>query len=91
MMNPRHVRDVFVAGKNVYRNGKLVGWNMEKLLRDVEKARERTLARIRGPSITGTLPAGNNSTGGSNYRPNYLGSCCYNGQNTSAPHYVLRP
>ena len=91
MMNPRHVRDVFVAGKGVYRDGKLVGWNMEKLLRDLEKSHERILSRIRGPSLTGPLPAGNNSTGGSNYRPNFLGSCCYDGQNSTAPHYVLRP
>jgi hypothetical protein len=91
MMNPRHVRDVFVAGKGVYRNGKLVGWNLDKLLRDVEKARERALARIRGPSLTGPLPAGNNSAGGSAYRPNFLGSCCHTGQNTTAPQYVLRP
>jgi cytosine/adenosine deaminase-related metal-dependent hydrolase len=91
MMNPRHVRDVFVAGKGVYRDGKLVGWNMNKLLRDLEKSHERILARIRGPSLTGPLPAGNNSAGGSSYRPNFLGSCCYNGQNTTAPHYTLRP
>jgi 5-methylthioadenosine/S-adenosylhomocysteine deaminase len=91
MMNPRHVRDVFVAGKQVYRDGKLVGWDMKKLLRDLERSHERILARIRGPSLTGPLPPGNNSTGGSSYRPNFLGSCCYNGQNTTAPHYVLRP
>jgi hypothetical protein len=91
MMNPRHVRDVFVAGKGVYRDGKLVGWDMKKLVRDLEKSHERILARIRGPSLTGPLPPGNNSTGGSAYRPNFLGSCCYNGQNTTAPHYALRP
>jgi cytosine/adenosine deaminase-related metal-dependent hydrolase len=91
MMNPRHVRDVFVAGQTKYTNGKLVGWDMNKLLRDVEKSHERILSRIRGPSILGPLPNGNNTTGGSNYRPNFLGSCCYDGQNTTAPHYVLRP
>jgi 5-methylthioadenosine/S-adenosylhomocysteine deaminase len=91
MMNPRHVRDVFVAGKGVYRDGKLVGWDMKKLVRDLEKSHERILSRIRGPSLTGPLPPGNNSAGGSNYRPNFLGSCCYNGQNTTAPHYTLRP
>jgi 5-methylthioadenosine/S-adenosylhomocysteine deaminase len=91
MMNARHVRDVFVAGTAKYTNGKLVGWNMNKLLTDLEKSHERILSRIRGPSLTGPLPAGNNSAGGSNYRPNFLGSCCYNGQNTTAPHYTLRP
>ena len=25
------------------------------------------------------------------YRPNRLGSCCYKGQNTKAPAYLLRP
>lgn len=91
MMNPRHVRDVFVAGKQVYRDGKLVGWNMEKLMRDLEKSHQRILARIRATPKSGALPPGNNSSGGSAYRPNFLGSCCYNGQNTTAPHYTLRP
>lgn len=91
MMNPRHVRDVFVAGQTKYTNGRLVGWDMNKLMRDLEKSHERILSRIRGPSILGPLPNGNNSTGGSNYRPNFLGSCCYDGQNTTAPHYTLRP
>src|SRR3954469_8838701 len=91
MMNPRHVRDVLVAGKGGSRDGKLVGWDMKKLLRDLEKSHERILGRIRGPSLTGPLPPGNNSAGGSAYRPNFLGSCCYNGQNTTAPHYALRP
>ena len=29
MMNPRHVRDVLIAGKVVYWKGKLVGWDIE--------------------------------------------------------------
>ncbi len=91
MMNPRHVRDVFVAGKQVYRDGKLTGWNMEKLMRDLEKSHQRILARIRATPKSGALPPGNNSSGGSAYRPNFLGSCCYNGQNATAPHYTLRP
>ena len=91
MMNPRHVRDVFVAGKTVYTKGKLVGWNMDKLLRDLEKSHERVLARIRARPKSGALPPGNNSTGGSAYRPSFLGSCCFSGQNTTAPHYNLRP
>jgi 5-methylthioadenosine/S-adenosylhomocysteine deaminase len=91
MMNARHVRDVFVAGEARYTKGKLVGWDMNKLMRDLEQSHERILSRIRGPSILGPLPPGNNSTGGSNYRPNFLGSCCYDGQNATAPHYTLRP
>jgi hypothetical protein len=90
MMNSRHVRDVMIAGKFVYRNRKLVGWNVEKVLRDVERAHERVLRRIQGPAKVGAIPPGNNSLTNP-YRPNFLGSCCYNGQNTTAPHYVLRP
>lgn len=90
MMNPRHVRDVLIAGKVVYVKGKLVGWNVERLLQRIEQARERVLGRINGPAKVGALPVGNNSFS-SPYRPNYLGSCCYKGQNTTAPAYVLRP
>ena len=90
MMNPRHVRDVLIAGKVVYWRGKLVGWDIEKLLGQAEEARERILARINGPAKVGTLPAGNNSLSNP-YRPNFIGNCCYKGQNTTAPEYVLRP
>jgi len=48
------------------------------------------LARINGPAKVGRLPAGNNSASNP-YRPNFLGSCCYRGQNTTAPDYILRP
>ena len=90
MMNPRHVRDVMIAGKVVYWRGKLVGWDIEQLLRRIEQARDRVLARINGPAKVGTIPTGNNSFSNP-YRPNLLGSCCYKGQNTKAPEYVLRP
>jgi cytosine/adenosine deaminase-related metal-dependent hydrolase len=90
MMNPRHVRDVIIAGKVVYWKGALVGWDVEQLLRRIEQARDRVLARINGPAKVGSLPAGNNSASNP-YRPNFLGSCCYKGQNTTAPDYVLRP
>jgi 5-methylthioadenosine/S-adenosylhomocysteine deaminase len=90
MMNPRHVRDVLIAGKVVYYKGKLVGWNVERLLQRIEQSRERVLARINGPAKVGALPVGNNSLSNP-YRPNFLGSCCYKGQNTTAPDYVLRP
>jgi len=90
MMNPRHVRDVMIAGKVVYWRGKLVGWDIEQLLRRIEQARDRVLARINGPAKVGAIPPGNNSFSNP-YRPNVLGNCCYKGQNTKAPEYVLRP
>jgi cytosine/adenosine deaminase-related metal-dependent hydrolase len=90
MLNPRHVRHVLIAGKIVYRDGKLVGWNIDKLLKDVENSRERVLRRINGPAVIGSLPPGNNSPSNP-YRPNFLGSCCFEGQNTEAPFYQLRP
>jgi 5-methylthioadenosine/S-adenosylhomocysteine deaminase len=90
MMNPRHVRDVLIAGKVVYWKGKLVGWDIDRLLRQIEQARDRVLARINGPAQVGNIPSGNNSFSNP-YRPNYLGSCCYKGQNADAPAYVLRP
>jgi cytosine/adenosine deaminase-related metal-dependent hydrolase len=90
MMNPRHVRDVLIAGKVVYWRGRLVGWDLDRLLRRIEQARDRVLARINGPAKVGTLPPGNNSLSNP-YRPNLLGSCCYTGQNTLAPAYILRP
>ena len=90
MMNPRHVRDVIIAGKVVFWKGALVGWDVEQLLRRIEQARDRVLARINGPAKVGRLPAGNNSASDP-YRPNFLGSCCYKEQNTTAPDYVLRP
>src|SRR5580658_1772889 len=48
MMNPRHVRDVMIAGKIVYWKGKLVGWDVNALCRQIEESRDRVLARING-------------------------------------------
>jgi len=90
MMNPRHVRDVLIAGKVVFWKGKLVGWNIDALLRQIESARDRVLSRINGKAKVGTLAAGNNSTANP-YRPNFLGSCCEKGRNTGAPAHALRP
>ena len=42
MMNPRHVRDVLIAGKVVYWKGKLVGWDI-----DAAAAPDRAGARPR--------------------------------------------
>lgn len=90
MMNPRHVRDVLIAGKVVFWKGALVGWDVDRLLRQLEQARERVLARINSAPKVGALPPGNNSVSNP-YRPNFLGNCCYKGQNTTAPAYALRP
>src|SRR5712691_2251650 len=90
MMNPRHVRDVLIAGKVVYWKGKLVGWNVDALLRRAERSRDRILARINGPAKVGAIPQGNNSFSNP-YRPNFLGNCCHKGENTTAAEYVLRP
>jgi 5-methylthioadenosine/S-adenosylhomocysteine deaminase len=90
MMNPSHVRDVVIAGKVVYRQRRLVGWDIDKLLGQIEQSRDRVLARINGPAKIGALPKGDNSASNP-YRPNFLGNCCFKGQNTTAPEYVLRP
>jgi cytosine/adenosine deaminase-related metal-dependent hydrolase len=90
MMNPTHVRDVLIAGKVVVWKHALVGWDIDRLLRQVEQSRDRVLARINAPAKVGALPPGNNSASNP-YRPNVLGDCCYKGQNTTAPAYVLRP
>ena len=90
MMNTSHVRDVLIAGKVVYWKRQLVGWDIDKLLGQIEQSRDRVLARINGPAKTGALPKGDNSAT-KPYRPNYFGSCCFTRQNASAPEYMLRP
>ena len=93
MMDTRAVRHVMIAGKMVYRDGRLVGWDLEKVVAKAVRSRDRALARIQGPAIgfdTDIINRGKNSFGHP-YRPNFLGSCCYNGQNEFAPAYVLRP
>ena len=90
MMNPNHVVHVMVAGQIRVWNGKLVGWNVRKLVDQITAARDRVLARINGPALVGAIPPGDNSFSNP-YRPNFLGSCCFNGQNTTAAPYVLRP
>lgn len=90
LMESRNVRDVLIAGKIVYRQGKLVGWDVDKLVRDINRARDRVLARINGPALVGKLPQGLNSKSNP-YRPNFMDSNGYKGQNTTAPEYVLRP
>jgi len=90
MMNPSHVRDVLIAGRVVCWKRQLVGWDIGRLLRQIEEARDRVLARINGRAKVGALPKGDNSFSDP-YRPNMLASCCFKGQNPSASEYVLRP
>lgn len=93
MMDTRAVRHVMIAGKWVYRDGKLVGWDPSSVVARAVASRDRVLSRIQGPangSDTDIINRGKNSLSHP-YRPNFLGSCCYNGQNEFAPNYVLRP
>ena len=50
-----------IAGKVVYWKRQLVGWDIERLLGQVEQSRDRVLARINGRAKVGTLPRGDNS------------------------------
>jgi 5-methylthioadenosine/S-adenosylhomocysteine deaminase len=93
MMDTRAVRHVMIGGNLVYQDGRLVGWNLDRVIRKAVRSRDNALARIRGPatgSDTDIINRGKNSSGNP-YRPSFLGSCCYNGQNEFAPGYVLRP
>jgi hypothetical protein len=81
---------VLIAGRVVYWQRRHIGWDLERLLGQVEQARDRVLSRINGRAKVGALPKGDNSFSNP-YRPNFLGSCCFKGQNSSAPEYVLRP
>jgi hypothetical protein len=93
MMDTRYVKHVMIAGRFVYWNSNLVGWNVDKVVSKALKSRDNVLARIRGTAV-GTdvdiINRGKNSFGHP-YRPAFLTSCCYNGQNEFAPNYVLRP
>ncbi|MCK8517275.1 amidohydrolase family protein [Methylonatrum kenyense] len=78
MMDTSHVDTVFVAGKVKKWRGQLVGVDIDKLLDEIELARERVLAKINGPA-TGSNPNAINeglNSEGNPYRPAYLPSCC---------------
>jgi 5-methylthioadenosine/S-adenosylhomocysteine deaminase len=93
MMDTRHVKHVMIAGKFVYWNGDLVGWNVDRVVDKAIKSRDNVLRRINGPaqgSDTGIIHRTMNGEANP-YRPAFLDSCCYKGQNLTAPHYVLRP
>jgi cytosine/adenosine deaminase-related metal-dependent hydrolase len=89
MMDTSHVQHVMIAGQFKYWNYRLVGWNVRRLISDIEASRDRMLERIRAPAVVGSLTKGLNSE--QPYRPNFLDSCCFIGQNEVAPKYVLRP
>ncbi len=87
LMDTSHVRHVMIAGEFKYWNYELVGWNVDKLVRDITKARDKMLERIRAVP----MPMPGNNTPINPYTPAFLTSCCYVGQNTLAPNYTLRP
>jgi cytosine/adenosine deaminase-related metal-dependent hydrolase len=93
MMDTRAVKHVFVAGRLKVWNGGLIGVNVERVIRRALRSRDNVLARINGPARgfdTDIIHRGKNSAGHP-YRPAFLTSCCFNGQNEVAPQYVLRP
>jgi hypothetical protein len=93
MMDTRAVKHVFVAGRLRVWNGGLVGVNTGKVIRRALRSRDNVLARINGPAKgfdTDIIHRGKNSLSHP-YRPAFLTSCCFNGQNEVAPQYVLRP
>ena len=53
MMDTSNVDTVIIGGVIKKRAGKLVGVNVEKLLKEVELAQERVLDRIQGPTLVG--------------------------------------
>jgi 5-methylthioadenosine/S-adenosylhomocysteine deaminase len=93
MMDTRAVKHVFVAGRPRVVYGKLVGVNTGKVISNAIRSRENVLARINGLAQgfdTDIINRGKNSFGHP-YRPAFMTSCCFNGQNEFAPQYVLRP
>ena len=64
-------RHVMIAGEFRKWDYKIVGWNLDKLVRDVEKSRDRIFARIKSKPIP---VDGLNSAPG--YSPTPFGSCC---------------
>jgi hypothetical protein len=80
MMDPSNVDTVFIGGRLKKWRGKLVGVHVNRLLDEVEAARDRVLARIQSVPIP---IDGLNSAPG--YTPRLLGSCCSGG-----PHNIGR-
>jgi len=87
MMDTSNVRHVMVQGEFKVWDYELVGWNVEKLIRDINRSRDKIIERINSKPL---VLAGKN-TPINPYAPPLLGSCCYVGQNEMAPDYNLRP
>jgi 5-methylthioadenosine/S-adenosylhomocysteine deaminase len=93
MMDTSAVKHVMIAGKIVYWNRKLVGWNVDAIINNAVRSRENMLNRIRGKAYgfdIDIINRGMNSLHNP-YAPAFLTSCCHKGLNTHAPQYVLRP
>jgi len=80
MMDTSNVDTVFIGGRLMKWRGKLVGVHVDKLLDEIEAARDRVLARIQSVPIP---VDGLNSAPG--YTPRLLESCCSDG-----PHNIAR-
>ena len=72
MMDTSNVDTVFIGGKLRKWKGELVGVNVDKLLRDIERSQERVLSRI--ASVPIPIDSLNEAPG---YTPGRVGSCCY--------------
>jgi hypothetical protein len=77
MMDPSNVDTVFIGGRLKKWRGKLVGVRVNRLLDEVEAARDRVLTRIRSVPIP---IDGLNSAPG--YTPRLLASSCSGGPQT---------
>jgi hypothetical protein len=82
MMDTSNVDTVIIGGVIKKRAGKLIGVDVEKLIKEVELSQERVLNRIQGPTLVGTLPDGNFTAPG--YTPSMVSSCCFNEPYTNA-------
>jgi hypothetical protein len=88
MMDTSNVRHVMVQGDFKVWNYELVGWNVADLIQKITKSRDDIIERINsGPPI----PEPGKNTPVNPYRPPFLTSCCFKGQNEIAPLYNLRP
>ena len=87
MMDTSNVRHVMVKGEFKVWNFQLVGWKVQDLINKITKSRDNILERIN--SVPLAQPGKNTPI--NPYRPPFLTSCCFNGQNEIAPLYNLRP
>jgi hypothetical protein len=86
MMDATNVRHVMVNGEFKVWNWELVGWNVQDLVHKINKSRDDIIERIN--SVPLAQPGKNTPV--NPYKPPFLKSCCYIGQNEIAPHYTLR-